>query len=82
MKYELLHYGIDVNTALQRFQGDYVLPMEIKNEAKAFYDAMDAENYHKAKKILDNISRNTAPEFPLVADMKAMYAIETGLTVN
>ena len=82
VKYELLHYGIDVNTALQRFQGDYVLPMEIKNEAKAFYDAMDAENYHKAKKILDNISRNTAPEFPLVADMKAMYAIETGLTVN
>ena len=79
IQYELSHYGIDVNTSLQNFQGDYDLPEEVKNDVKAFYKAMDDENYTVAKNFLDKVSQITAPEFPLVADMKTMYSIETGL---
>ena len=71
------HYGVDVNTAVRQFQGDFELPEEIGEGVKAFYEAMDRGDYQAAKQILDMISEKTAPEFPLVADMRAMYDIET-----
>ena len=45
----------------------------------AFYEAMDEQNYIVAKKILEKITNDTAPEFPLTVDMRTMYDIETGL---
>ena len=41
---------------------------------------MDEQDYITAKKILENITRDTAPEFPLIVDMRTMYDIETGLS--
>ena len=66
-----------MNTAVRQFQGDFELPEEIGEGVKAFYEAMDRGDYQAAKQILDMISEKTAPEFPLVADMRAMYDIET-----
>ena len=71
------HYGVDVNTAVRQFQGNFELPEEIGTDVKEFYEAMDREDYKKAKQLLDAVSEKTAPEFPLIADMRAMYDIET-----
>jgi hypothetical protein len=68
---------VDVNTAVRQFQGDFELPEEIHEDVKAFYEAMDREDYQASKQLLDTVSKKTAPEFPLVADMRAMYDIET-----
>jgi len=54
------------------------MPEEIGNKAKAFYDAMDKEDYSQAKIILNQLVAQTAPEYPLITDMKTMYEIETG----
>jgi len=77
-QYNLSHYGIDVNTSVRQFQGEYDMPEEIGNKAKAFYDAMDKEDYSQAKIILNQLVAQTAPEYPLITDMKTMYEIETG----
>ena len=76
-QYSRSHYGVDVNTAVRQFQGDFELPEEIHEDVKAFYEAMDREDYQASKQLLDTVSQKTAPEFPLVADMRAMYDIET-----
>ena len=44
-----------------------------------FDDAMDQENYPAAKQILDQLTAATAPEFPMIAGLRARYEIETGL---
>ena len=75
--YSYSHYGIDVNTAVRQFQGEFELPEEIYADVKTFYEAMDREAYAEAKNILDKLSERTAPEFPLIADMRAMYDVET-----
>ena len=40
-QYSISHYGVDVNTAVRQFQGDYELPEEIAADVKSFYEAMD-----------------------------------------
>lgn len=75
--YSKSHYGIDVNTAVKQFQGRYDLPEEVAELSNAFYEAMDKEDYSNAKKMLDQLSAKTAPEFPLIVDMRMMYEIET-----
>ena len=75
--YSKSHYGIDVNTAVKQFQGRYDLPEEVAELSNAFYAAMDKEDYMNAKKMLDQLSAKTAPEFPLIVDMRTMYEIET-----
>ena len=77
IKYCKSHYGIDVNTALRQFQGEYDLPEEVAEISKSFYEAMDKEDYKLAKELLDKLAVETAPEFPLIVDMRMMYEIET-----
>ena len=75
-QYSTSHYGIDINTAIRSFQGTSELPEEIYEEVQKFYEAMDIEDYKTAKRILDSIAEKTAPESPIVADMRTMYEIE------
>lgn len=76
-KYKMSHYGIDIKTSVKQFQGDYDLPKDVEMDVNRFYSAMDNENYNDAKKILDDLIIKTAPESPLIEDMRAMYQIET-----
>ena len=79
VKYSYSHYGIDVSTSITEYQGEYDLPELVKQDVNAFYNAMDEENYSKAKNILDRLIESTAPEFPLIVSLKTRYEIETGL---
>ena len=75
--YSWSHYGIDVNTSVRQFQGTYELPDEIQFRSEAFYEAMGREDYQEAGRILQELIEKTAPEFPLIVDMKTMYDLET-----
>ena len=77
-EYSKSHYGIDVNTAVKQFQGQYDLPEEISDQVRLFYESMDQEDYSAAKINLEKLAEKTAPEYPLIADLRAMYEIETG----
>ena len=79
VEYTYSHYGLDLNTSVTHFQGDYDLPSPVKKSVDDFDDAMDQENYPAAKQILDQLTAATAPEFPMIAGLRARYEIETGL---
>ena len=77
--YEKSHYGIDVNSSLAQYQGEYEVPEPVKKYVNAFCDAMDSENYREAKRLLDQLTALTAPETPVVVELRTRYEIETGL---
>ena len=79
IEYDISHYGLDIDTSVQQYQGNYNLPETVKKMVDSFSDAMDAENYESAKQMLDWLSTETAPESPLVASLRTRYDIETAL---
>lgn len=79
IEYSESHYGLDVNSSVERYQGEFVLPDEISKLYRRFCDAMDKEDYKSAKTVLDSIEEKTAPEAEMVTEMKTRYDLETSL---
>ena len=79
IEYSESHYGLDVNSSVERYQGEFVLPDEIGRLYRQFCDAMDNEDYKMAKTVLDSIEEKTAPEAEMVTEMKTRYDLETSL---
>ncbi len=77
IQYSHSHYGLDVNSSVKQYQGEYDLPEEVGKDVEAFSDAMDAEDFQTAKIFLDKLADSTSPEFPLIAGLRARYEIET-----
>lgn len=76
-QYSYSHYGIDINTAVQDFQNTVQIPGKVQEQVDRFYDAMDAEDFSKAKVILDDLDRLTAPDHPILIQMRTRYEFET-----
>lgn len=78
--YSYSRYGLDVNTAVTEYQGVSDLPEEVRQQADAVSDAMDAEEYPKAKALLERLENTldtkNLPEPPIVAGLRARYDIE------
>ena len=79
IEYSRSHYGIDINTSLNTYQETIEMPMEVKEKADAFSDAMDAERYEEALEILEELEMNTAPTHPLLIQLRTRYDFETAL---
>lgn len=77
IQYEYSHYGIDVNTSMALYQGTKEVPVNVKKQVEAFYDAMDAERYDAAKMILEALEVSTAPTHPLLVELRTRYDFET-----
>ena len=77
IKYEYSHYGIDVNTSLEVFQGIKEIPKNVEDQVGEFYKNMDDENYEEAKKILEKLEQDTAPTHPLLVELRTRYEFET-----
>ena len=76
-QYDYSHYGIDLNTALRDYQKTDEVPSEVQNKMNQFYDALDEEDFEQAKNILVNLEELTAPEHPLLVQMRTRYEFET-----
>ena len=71
------HYGIDINTSVNAYQGTQEIPAEVRKRIDEFGDAMDAEEYDKAKKMLEKLEMDTAPVHPLLIQLRTRYDMET-----
>lgn len=78
-EYATSHYGLDVNSALTQYQGGYDLPEAVKERAATIQRVLDAGQYNEAKRLIDALGEETAPESPLLVELKTRYEIETGL---
>ena len=58
IEYSRSHYGIDINTSLNTYQETIEMPVEVKEKADAFSDAMDAERYGEALENLEELENN------------------------
>lgn len=79
IEYSHSHYGIDINTSLKTYQETIEMPVEVKQKADAFHDAMDAEKYETALAILEELENKTAPTHPLLVQLRTRYEFETAL---
>lgn len=79
IEYSRSHYGIDINTSLNTYQETIEMPVEVKQKADAFYDAMDAGKYDEALHIQEDLEKNTAPTHPLLIQLRTRYEFETSL---
>lgn len=79
IEYSRSHYGIDINTSLNTYQETIEMPVEVKEKADAFYDAMDAERYEDALAILEELESSTAPTHSLLIQLRTRYDFETAL---
>ena len=79
IEYSHSHYGIDINTSLKTYQETIEMPVEVKQKADAFHDAMDAEKYETALAILEELENRTAPTHPLLVQLRTRYEFETAL---
>lgn len=79
IEYSHSHYGIDINTSVNAYQETVEMPMEVKQKAEAFNDAMDAEKYEEAASILEELENNTAPTHPLLIQLRTRYEFECEL---
>lgn len=79
IEYSHSHYGIDINTSLKTYQETIEMPVEVKQKADAFHDAMDAEKYETALAILEELEKKTAPTHPLLVQLRTRYEFETAL---
>lgn len=77
IQYGYSHYGIDINTSVNRYQETQEMPKEIKGKADLFCDAMDQEDYEKARLILEELETKTAPVHPLLLQLRTRYEMET-----
>lgn len=75
--YGYSQYGIDINTSVNIYQETQEMPAEVKKKADKFYNAMDAENYKEAQKILEELEKDTAWTYPLLLQMRTRYELET-----
>lgn len=75
--YSYSHYGIDINTSVSEYQETVEMPVEVKEKSEAFCDAMDAEQYEKAKALLEELEESTAPTHPLLIQLRTRYEFET-----
>lgn len=78
-RYEWSRYGLDVNSSVMTYQGNYDLPERVRQLADAVSDALDREDYPGAKARLDELEKELAPgnETPLLAELRARYDIES-----
>lgn len=79
IEYSHSHYGIDINTSLKTYQETIEMPVEVKQKADAFHDAMYAEKYETALAILEELENKTAPTHPLLVQLRTRYEFETAL---
>lgn len=70
IEYSWSHYGIDINTSVNAYQGTQEIPAEVKEKVEEFGDAMDAEDYDRAKKMLEKLETDTAPAHPLLLRLR------------
>lgn len=75
--YDYSHYGIDLNTSLNNYQKTSEFPEEVQDKISSFYDALDDGQYDKAKSILEDLEKSTAPEHPALVQMRTRYEFET-----
>lgn len=75
--YSKSHYGIDINTALKEYQETGEMAEAVKIQVDKFLDALDDENYEMAQNILDGLEQETAPEHPILLNLRTRLEIET-----
>ena len=75
--YSNSHYGIDINTSVNQYQETLEMPLQVKEKAEDFYNAMDNGQYEEALSILQDLEDNTAPTHPLLIQLRTRYEFET-----
>lgn len=75
-QYDYSHYGIDINTALKDYQKTDDVPTTVQKKIDQFYDALDEGKYDLAKQILEELEKATAPEHPILIQMRTRYEFE------
>lgn len=76
-EYKVSHYGIDVSTALKEYQETDEVPSVVQDKVNQFYDALDNEEYELAKEILEELEISTAPQHPILIQMRTRFEFET-----
>ena len=66
-----------VNTSMSVYQGTQEVSGEVQKQINDFYNAMDDEEYIRAKSILEELERTTAPTHPLLVELRTRYEFET-----
>lgn len=77
IEYGYSHYGIDLNTSIKVYQETQSVSAAVQEQVEAFQNAMDAEHYQDAKRILEELEENTAPAHPLLLELRTRYEIES-----
>lgn len=75
--YGYSHYGLDINSSLKMYQETTMIPEDVQKQVDCFYDMLDGGNYDGAKKILEELEVLTAPEHPILIQMRTQYEFET-----
>ena len=88
-RYEWSRYGLDVNSSVMTYQGNYELPERVRKLTDAVSGAINRKAYPEAKRLLDELEAELTPkpgqngadggpvETPTLARLRARYDIET-----
>ena len=76
IRYRSSHYGIDINTAVKMYQGEYEMAESVKQDFNAFYDLLETKNYDGAREKLEELEKEITEETPLIVDLRNMYELE------
>lgn len=77
VEYKNSLYGSQVNDVLEVYQNSNNIVSEIKSKLNEFYKYIEHENYIKAKKVLDDLSRELGENNPEVVGAKVTLDLES-----
>ncbi|MCD8119125.1 MAG: AAA family ATPase [Lachnospiraceae bacterium] len=77
IKYSWSHYGLDVNQTLNRYQETGNVTPPVQEQMDLFYQKVDEGQYDEAEQILAELEKDTAPEHPLLVQMRTTLELET-----